>query len=154
MLLKFNNVQRFAAGECQKRKKAMIKALLPLVVMTTMLSGCKKEMASGCLQARVIRVTCASIVMQVLSDNSIGEDGWVDTFNDNRRYNNVFVASNPCEIPSAYKTAGNIVYLTIDKPRRNDCVTCALYDAPPKVSYAVKTIGSGPCRSDGTKLGN
>lgn len=27
----------------------------------------------------------------------------------------------------------------------SDCVQCARYDAPPKISYEVKTLGALPC---------
>lgn len=115
------------------------------VIFATLTFSCDKQIPSGCLQAKVVRVTCASVVIQVLNNDSIGEDGWTDTFlNKNVRYDNVFTASNPCRIDSQYKT-GNVFYITIGNPAASDCIVCALYDAPPKISYEVKTTSSQPC---------
>ena len=115
-----------------------------LVILITMTLSCQKQVTTNCLQAKIIRVTCANTVIQVLNNNSVGEDGWLDTFNNNARYDNVFAASNACHIPSEYKV-GDLVYITIDKSGPNDCIVCAMYDAPPKVSFHVKSIANLPC---------
>lgn len=123
----------------------MIKLLSALcILLSAFVLSCKKDITHECLKARIIRVTCASTVIQVLSDDSIGEDGWVDMFNNNMRYDNVFSVSNTCSIPSKYK-AGNEIYITISKAAATDCVHCALYDSPPKASYNVDSMGSLPC---------
>ena len=106
--------------------------------------GCKKQAANDCLQVKVIRITCASTVLQVLNNDAVGADGWADIYNNNARYDNVFSASNACHIPSEYKV-GNVLYVTVGKTGVNDCVQCALYDAPPASSYEVKTMGNLPC---------
>lgn len=125
--------------------------VLPLfLVLVVMATSCKKDMPTDCLKAKVIRITCAGTVIQVLSNNNIGEDEWLDIFGNNSRYDNVFAASNSCLIASEHKV-GDIVYVTIDKPASNNCIQCALYDAPPKISYEVKTIGNLPCDEGSSK---
>jgi hypothetical protein len=123
----------------------MQKGIVFLAVLPFLAFQCKKNTRTNCLQAKIIRVTCASTVMQVLNNNSIGEDGWSDSIGSNgTTYDNVFSVSNKCKIASEHKV-GDVVYITIDKPQPSDCVICMMYDAPPKVSYDVKTIGQLPC---------
>lgn len=126
----------------------MKRIIVPLFFILCILSiSCKKQVPSPCLQAKVIRVTCASLVIQVLNNDSIGEDNWKDTFlNKNIRYDNVFTASNPCHIKAEFKT-GDMIYIIIASPAVNDCIRCALYDAAPKISYEVKTVSSQPCNA-------
>jgi hypothetical protein len=128
------------------QKKKMKKTIIPLaLILALMISGCEKQqLTTDCLQVKIVRITCANTVLQVLNNSSIGEDGWKDTFNNNVVYDNVFTAANSCHIPSEYKT-GDVLYITIAKPSWNDCVKCALFDAPPKVTYDVKTMGNLPC---------
>lgn len=123
----------------------MIKKLAPLCLLLTVLAiGCKKETTSKCLQVKYIRATCAGIVIQALNDSTIGDDGWADMFDNNKRYDNVFSAFNSCKIPSEYKV-GDIFYVKIEKPKTTDCVLCTMYDAPPKTAYEVKLMGNLPC---------
>lgn len=126
-------------------KRKLMPLFLILTSITILSISCKKPDQPSCLQVKVIRSTCASLVIQVLNNDTIGEDGWTDTFmNKNARYDNVFTASNACKISAAYKS-GDIFYITIGSPASNDCVQCALYDAPPGVVYEVKTISNQPC---------
>lgn len=98
-----------------------------------------------CLKGKVIRISCASYVIQVLDNDSLGEDQWKLTRDGiEETYDNVFAASNKCKISSSYK-AGDIIYFTIGAPTQSDCVVCAMYDAPPKVQYEVKNVSSSPC---------
>lgn len=106
--------------------------------------GCRKHVSDECLQAKVIRITCASTVFQVFNNNAIGQDGWLDIYDNNRSYDNVFAVSNVCRLASEHQV-GNVVYVTTAKAGKNDCVRCELYDAAPKISYEVKTIGNLPC---------
>ena len=129
----------------------MKKKIIPLfLILGSMAMSCKKEVPSDCLQAKIIRVTCASTVMQVLNNNSVGDDGWLDIFNNNASYDNVFSVSNSCHIASEHKV-GDVVYIKIGKPELSECIRCAMYDAPPKSSFDVKTIGNLPCEEQSQK---
>ncbi|MEO5997721.1 MAG: hypothetical protein ABIN89_13360 [Chitinophagaceae bacterium] len=121
-----------------------MKIISMLLILITMVFGCKKKVSPDCLRARIVRTTCASIVMQALNNNSIGEDNWKDVFDNNTHYDNAFAISNPCGLPSGYKV-GDVVYITIAKATTSDCIRCALYDAPPLISYDIKAIGKFPC---------
>src|ERR1700712_1372522 len=100
------------------------KLLSLLLIMLFVSFGCKKQTTENCIKAKIIRVTCTGAVIQALSNNSIGEDDWIDIY-DNNHYDNVFNASNSCKIPSEYKV-GDVIYITVAKPVTNECVHCAL----------------------------
>jgi len=91
------------------------------------------------LQGKVIRISCASFIVQVLNNDTIGEDGWKDMMNNNAQYNNVFNASNTCKIPSGVKAGANIKF-KVEKPTANDCVVCMMYDGPPNTKYDIKEM--------------
>jgi hypothetical protein len=123
----------------------MKKIIFALALVPFFAFQCKKDNLNKCLKGKVIRITCASYVIQVLNDNSIGEDQWKDSFaQEEKVYDNVFTASNKCKIPLSYK-AGDIIFFNLDKPNPDDCVICTMYDAPPQVKFQIKNISSAPC---------
>lgn len=91
------------------------------------------------LQGKVIRISCASFVVQVLNNNSIGEDGWKDQSNNNAQYDNVFAASNACKLPAGLK-AGTAIKFKLSPPKANGCITCMMYDAPPTVKFDINDL--------------
>ena len=91
------------------------------------------------LQGKVIRISCASYVVQVLNNNSIGEDGWKDQSNNNAQYDNVFAASNPCKLPAGVK-AGATIKFKLSPAKANDCITCMMFDAPPTVKFDINEL--------------
>ena len=107
---------------------------------------CKKENTDKCIQGKVIRISCASYVIQVLNNDSIGEDGWKDSMQGQQTtYNNVFTASNKCEIPPSFKP-GDIIYFKLEKPEPSDCVVCMMYDAPPQTQFQIRNVSTSPCK--------
>lgn len=120
-------------------KKLLIVALLPILAFQ-----CKKDNIENCIKGKVIRISCASYVIQVLNNDSIGEDGWKDIMQGNATYDNVFTASNKCDVPLSFKP-GDVVYFTLENPAPTDCVLCTLYDAPPQTKFQIKNISSAPC---------
>lgn len=126
----------------------MKKIIIPFfLIWAATAVSCRKQVPSGCLKVKIIRITCASTVMQALDNNSVGTDGWPDIYGNNAIYDNVFVANSSCQIPAEYKV-GDLVYVKTATPTKEDCIRCALYDAPPKVSYDIKSIGNLPCNGD------
>ena len=122
------------------KKLFLIAALLPLFAFQ-----CKKHNNQKCLKGKVVRITCASYVIQVLNNDSIGDDGWKDSMQgEQNTYDNVFNVSNKCKIPASYKV-GDTIYFQIDKPEPSDCIVCMMYDAPPKAQYQVRNVTSTPC---------
>jgi hypothetical protein len=115
--------------------------LFVLMALPFSASKCKKSThdKDGYLTGKVIRISCASFVVQVLNDDKVGEDGWKDMMNNDAVYNDVFTANNSCKIGNEIK-AGNTIRFKIDKPTQNDCVLCMMYDGPPKVKYDVSDI--------------
>ena len=123
-----------------------MKKLLLLVTLVPFLAfQCARKSAEKCLKGKVVRITCASYVIQVLNDDSIGDDQWKNSMQgEEGTYDNVFSASNKCKIAGSYK-AGDTIYFKLDKPETSDCVVCMMYDAPPKTQFEVKEVSSTPC---------
>jgi hypothetical protein len=117
----------------------MKKILIAALVIPALAFTCKKQGSTGWLEGKVLRVSCASFVVQVLNNDAIGQDGWKDMTNNNATYDNVFNVNNTCTIPSGIK-AGNTIRFKIDSPKPNECVRCMMYDGPPEVAYDVKEI--------------
>lgn len=115
----------------------LIFILLALPVMATKCSKQKEKETH--LQGKVIRTSCASVVIQVLNDDTIGEDGWKDMRNSNTQYDNVFTANNACKIPAGIKE-GTTLRFKVSNPVANDCVQCMMYDAPPAVKLDIKDV--------------
>jgi hypothetical protein len=124
----------------------MKKAFLVLFFLPFFAFRCEKDTGIHCYKGKVIRVSCASYVIQVLN-NDFGEDQWKDsTANSQTVYDNVFNVSNKCAIPDSYKT-GDVFYFDIENPNhRDNCVVCMMYDAPPKMTLRIKNISSTPCQ--------
>lgn len=119
--------------------------LLGLVLFTT---GCEKENTVACLKGRVVRVTCASTVIQVLNSESIGQDGWKDSFNNaNETYDNVFTLTNTCKI-SKPLMKGDEFWFSIGPAGDFDCVICMMVDYAPNVSYSITGISDVPCSNE------
>jgi hypothetical protein len=92
------------------------------------------------IKAKLIRVTCASKVIQILDSNYffLGET-WSDTQTPPVTYEHVAKVSNPCEFPESI-AVGSEFFFKIDTSPRNDCVVCALWDAPPAKEVAVTVV--------------
>lgn len=120
----------------------MKKTFLILALVSFFAFQCDKNHTTNCLKGKVIRISCASYVIQVLNNDSIGEDQWEG---EQGTYDNVFSVSNKCMIPASYKT-GDIIYFEIDKPEQSDCIVCMMYDAPPKTQFKIKNISAEPCK--------
>lgn len=118
-----------------------MKLLFMLLALPVMASKCgkQKEEKETHLRGKVIRVSCASFVVQVLNDDTVGEDGWKDQANNNAQYDNVFAANNACKLPAGVK-AGSTIRFKAGKPEQNDCVQCMMFDAPPTVKFDLTDV--------------
>ncbi|MEO6001041.1 MAG: hypothetical protein ABIN89_29595 [Chitinophagaceae bacterium] len=119
------------------KKNWLILLLLPFFAF-----DCHKK-EEKCIHAKVIRVSCASFVVQVLNKDSVGSYGWKDV-GGHGIYNNVLNISNSCKIGKFAR--GEELYFTIqDTLRANDCIVCKMYDAPPEKSYIVENVTRKKC---------
>jgi hypothetical protein len=117
------------------KKLIFIGAMIPFLAFQ-----CNKDARSGWLEGKVIRLSCASFVVQLINNNDIGEDGWKDMLDNNKEYNDVITASNKCEIPSTIQK-DNIIRFRLEAPKaHNDCVICLMYDGPPQKAFEIKEI--------------
>lgn len=109
--------------------------LLPLFSFT-----CKKNEHAGCLEGKVIRTSCASFIVQVLNNDSVGQDGWIDE-STGLTYDNVFNVSNKCRLPESLK-ANSTFRFKLGSDKENNCASCYLYDAPPGLHHMVTLCDS------------
>jgi hypothetical protein len=117
-----------------------MKLLFILLALPVMASKCSKSKEKNTqLEGKVVRISCASFVVQVLNDDKIGEDGWKDMMNNNAQYDNVFAANNACKIPAGIK-AGATIRFKINSPAQNDCVMCMMFDGPPAAKYDITEV--------------
>ena len=124
----------------------MKKYFLILTAMPFLFAKCDKKVKSECLQGKIIRITCASTVVQITNRSDIGTDGWKDGHQGaNQTYDNVFSVSNKCKLPSDLKV-GDEFSFNIDKPKPTDCIVCMMYDAPPDAKYHVENFTKEPCK--------
>jgi hypothetical protein len=109
-------------------------------ILSQLLLGCEKNdvLDESILKGEVIRVTCASTVVQIKNVEKYGEDGWIDEMSTGQvKYDNVFKVENICKVNLEM---GKTFQFKIISLTQNDCIQCLLYDAPPKVSYAIEVI--------------
>jgi len=111
-----------------------------LFIVPQLFFGCEKNdlLEESVLKGEVIRVTCASTVVQIKNAEKYGEDGWMDEMSAGvQKYDNVFMVANICKVNLEM---GKTFQFKIISLTQNDCIQCFLYDAPPKVSYAIEVI--------------
>ena len=119
----------------------MKKILVASLLLPFLAFKCDKSGGDAYLEGRVVRISCADFVVQVLNNDNIGDDNWNDvTVNNNVAIDNVFVVSNACTLTSDTKKVGNVIRFKIDQSGKSSCVTCFLYDAPPKTAYDIKEV--------------
>ena len=99
----------------------------------------KKKTQGQCLQGKIVRITCATTVIQVLNVDTLGEDNWKDGSEEGNTFNNVFSVANKCDIPASMKT-GDVLTFEIGEPIKQDCIVCMMYDSPPKVKLGIINI--------------
>jgi hypothetical protein len=117
----------------------MKKVFIATLVLPFFAFTCDKAAKDTWLQGKVVRISCASFVVQLLNNDTLGEDGWKDMTNNDAVYDNVFTANNKCSIPDDIK-AGATIRFKLDQPTKSDCVLCMMYDGPPKVKFDVKEL--------------
>jgi len=116
------------------------KLLIFSFILSQLLLGCEKNdvLDESILKGEVIRVTCASTVVQIKNAEKYGEDSWINEMSTGQvKYDNVFKVENICKVNLEM---GKIFQFKIISLTQNGCIQCLLYDAPPKVSYAIEVI--------------
>lgn len=99
----------------------------------------KKKAPVNCLQGKIVRITCATTIIQVLNVDTMGEDNWNDGSTEGNTFNNVFSVANKCDIPATIKT-GDVLTFELGESAKQDCIVCMMYDNPPKVSLGIVNI--------------
>jgi hypothetical protein len=121
--------------------KTVMKLIFVLIALPFLASTCKKEKekdSGGLLKGRMIRTSmCAGPIVQVLNDDTIGEDGWKDSRNNNAQYDNVFTVRNACKI--SLPENSTTFYFKIASTSEG-CVACFAYDGEPVTGYEISDI--------------
>ncbi len=93
------------------------------------------------IKAKVIRITCASTVIQVLDSAhyNLGETWTIE--GTSNTYEHVAVVSNKCELPSTLKEGDEFFFKVINESdARKDCVVCMMYDFPPSKGIYLQVV--------------
>jgi hypothetical protein len=125
----------------------MKQTLLALVCLSALAFQCgvaKKKTSANCIQGKVLRISCASYVVQSLNVDTLGQDGWKNSADTTLSFDNVFDVSNKCKLPAGLK-AGDTIYFAVQPPQASDCISCMMFDAPPTVKYDLVNVSKDPC---------
>jgi len=116
-----------------------MKSYLFLLALPLLMSCEAAETDNGPkLQGKVVRITCATTVVQVTDSEQFGEDGWSDMMGaSGSKYDNVFWVENICRLNL---TLGQSFSFRIIEPKQNECVRCLLWDGPPNIAYAIEVL--------------
>lgn len=125
-------------------KQSMI-ALLVLASLALQCGVSKKQASKDCVQGKIIRISCASYVVQALNRDTLGQDGWKNMTDTTLTYDNVFDVSNKCKLPAGLK-AGDTLYFTIQPAQPSDCVSCMMFDGPPTAKYDLQQVSRQACQ--------
>lgn len=127
----------------------MKQTMLAVIGMALVFVQCgvnKKQPAQSCVQGKIIRISCASYVVQALNVDSIGEKGWKNQLDSTAQtFDHVFDVANKCKLPADLK-AGDTIYFTVHPTQPSDCVSCMMFDAPPAVKYDLQNVSKEPCQ--------
>lgn len=124
--------------------KQTILTLASIAFITAQCGVNKKQPSKDCIQGKVIRISCASYVIQALDRDTVGQDGWKNMTDTTTTYDNVFDVANKCKLPGDIK-AGDTIYFTLHPTQPSDCVSCMMFDAPPTVKYDLQDVSKQPC---------
>lgn len=113
------------------------------ILLSVLLFGCTPLSNGGAagpkIRGKVIRITCASTVIQILdaANYSLGVT-WV---NGSDTLEHVAYVSNKCEFPDNLTTGTEFNFKVITESQaRNDCAVCMMYDYPPSKGIYLKVV--------------
>ena len=125
--------------------KQTILTLAGIAMITAQCGVNQKQPSKDCVQGKVIRISCASYVVQALDRDTVGQDSWKNGTDTTTIYDNVFDVANKCKLPGDIK-AGDTIYFTLHPTQPSDCVSCMMFDAPPTVKYDLQDVSKQPCQ--------
>ena len=135
-------MQRFLCCASQRGKENTMKYLLFILMASPVFAfKCGKSSGekTGYVTGKVIRTSCAGVIIQVLDDDTVGEDGWKDMMNNDGVYDNVFTVNNSCKVGENLG-AGKTIRFKVDKPTNTECAFCLMYDGQPKTKYDISEV--------------
>ncbi len=127
-----------------------MKKLIAFVAIVTSLSSCcKPKEDCQLIAAKVIRYDCDRVIFQLLTDELLGDNTWLDV-NSGQAYRNVVNCFNTCEIAAITKGEYSTLYVKMEKTGQPlppaDCFQCqAVANDPPLTNMIFKEIATEPC---------
>lgn len=127
-----------------------MKKAIPFVVITLLLSACcKTKEDCRLVPAKVIRYDCDRVIFQLLTDEMLGDNDWLDVYSG-QSYRNVVNCFNTCEIAAITKGELSTIYVNLEKTEHPlppaDCFQCqAIAKDPPVTTMIFKNISAEPC---------
>jgi len=139
-----------------------INLLILITAMGIALSSCEKmdcihpdkKESSDCviIPAKIIRYDCDRVILQLLSNEGIGDANWEDK-STGINYNNVVSYYNTCKINTLTNGELTTLYVNLKKITENlqadDCIQCmAISDNVPDTKVDLTSISKKPCGED------
>lgn len=127
-----------------------MKKAISFLVITALFSACSKT-KEDCqlIPAKVIRYDCDRVIFQLLTNELIGDNTWLDVYSG-QSYRNVVSCFSTCEIAAITLGEYSTLYVNLEKTEQPlppaDCYQCqAIAKDPPVTKVIFKSISSGPC---------
>jgi hypothetical protein len=116
-----------------------------LIFTSLLIFACTPQGGGGSngpkIKGKVIRVTCASTVVQILDPNyySLGET-WTK-FGTNDTVQHAANVLNKCEFPVTLTEGAEFYFKEITASQaRQDCAICMMYDGPPNKGIYLRVV--------------
>ncbi|HNM31254.1 MAG TPA: hypothetical protein PKM51_00775 [Chitinophagales bacterium] len=116
--------------------------LLAISLTAACTHPCKEVNTNQRIKAKIVRITCASKVIQVLDSNYyyLGET-WTRKGEPDTTYLHVAKVLNTCDMPDTLKEENEFYFRIIpENEANNNCVVCEMYDFPPNKGIYIKVV--------------
>lgn len=146
-------MQRSCSFRCQNAQN--IENMIPLhkgillVFLAAFFSCSKSNDDCALVPAKILRYDCDRVIMQLETNEMIGDANWTDV-QTGQSYNNVVSYYNTCEISRLTNGEKQTLYVRVQKTNENlipdNCVQCqAIPQNPPQTKVVLTQIQTKPC---------
>ncbi len=116
--------------------------ILAILLTAACTHPCKEVNANKRIKAKIVRITCASTVIQVLDSSYfyLGET-WTMKGEPDTTYQHIAKVLNKCDMPDNLKEEEEFYFRIIPKSEaNNNCIVCELYDFPPDKGLYIEVV--------------
>ncbi|MCD6010946.1 MAG: hypothetical protein K0Q79_808 [Flavipsychrobacter sp.] len=121
-----------------ERRSALILLVLAIAALSCRRSSTNNTPV-GVYKGVVLHSLCCQNVIQVIDNDSLGIDNWIDS--NAMPYevrNNVFTVANACQFGFAPK--GDTISFKIIPQEVQNCACCLIYVHTPRITYPVRVL--------------